>query len=205
VNTLDFIAGYLDLDLAAPSPIVARGTSRALLARLLADGGFNVGVEVGTAEGYHAEMLLAANPRLMLWCVDCYQQYPGYEEYADPDQCERDAMARLAPYYPAFIREFSVDAAAQFDDNSLDFVYLDAAHDAASVAADLAAWTPKVRAGGIVFGHDYKHTHARLVRGKARHAIEVKPAVDAFCASRHPWLVLANDVGRDNPGWLFVK
>jgi hypothetical protein len=38
---------------------------------------------------------------------------------------------------------------------SLDFVYIDGNHRFEQVVADLAAWAPKVRPGGIVAGHDY--------------------------------------------------
>jgi len=48
----------------------------------------------------------------------------------------------------------SVDAAALYDDASLDFVWIDASHTAPDVLADLNAWWPKVRRGGILAGHD---------------------------------------------------
>lgn len=50
----------------------------------------------------------------------------------------------------------SVVAARAFADGSLDFVFLDAAHDRASVAADIAAWRPKLRPAGRMAGHDYR-------------------------------------------------
>jgi hypothetical protein len=37
----------------------------------------------------------------------------------------------------------------------LDFVYLDADHAHASVKADLAAWFPLVKSGGVFAGHDW--------------------------------------------------
>jgi len=46
-------------------------------------------------------------------------------------------------------------AAAQIEDGSLDFVYLDARHDFAGVVTDIHAWWPKVRTGGVFAGHDY--------------------------------------------------
>ena len=49
----------------------------------------------------------------------------------------------------------SMEAVANFDDNSLDFVYIDGLHTFDAVMLDLIFWSPKVRSGGIVAGHDY--------------------------------------------------
>jgi cephalosporin hydroxylase len=50
----------------------------------------------------------------------------------------------------------SVVAAKQFEDNSLAFVYLDASHDYESVLADIKAWWPKIKKGGVLAGDDWK-------------------------------------------------
>jgi hypothetical protein len=49
----------------------------------------------------------------------------------------------------------SVQAAALFADRSLDWVHLDARHDAAHVRADIEAWLPKIRPSGWLSGDDY--------------------------------------------------
>ena len=49
----------------------------------------------------------------------------------------------------------SVEASDKFDFKSLDFVMIDGAHDYDSVAADIDAWLPKIRSGGLIAGDDY--------------------------------------------------
>lgn len=51
--------------------------------------------------------------------------------------------------------EPSVEAARRFKDGEVWLVYVDGAHDFASVRADLAAWAPKVMKGGWIAGHDW--------------------------------------------------
>jgi predicted O-methyltransferase YrrM len=48
----------------------------------------------------------------------------------------------------------SVEAAERFADGSLDFVFVDASHDFVNVFADVRAWYPKVKPGGVIAGHD---------------------------------------------------
>lgn len=54
------------------------------------------------------------------------------------------------------VRAPSVEAAKRYRDASLDFVFLDAAHDYDNVKADITAWRSKVKSGGYLGGHDYQ-------------------------------------------------
>lgn len=49
----------------------------------------------------------------------------------------------------------SVKGADLYEDESLDFVFIDAGHLTHEVLADMNAWYPKVKSGGIFAGHDY--------------------------------------------------
>jgi predicted O-methyltransferase YrrM len=49
----------------------------------------------------------------------------------------------------------SREGAGHFEDESIDWVFIDADHSYPSVRADIAAWAPKVRPGGLLSGHDY--------------------------------------------------
>lgn len=71
------------------------------------------------------------------------------------------------------IRKKSTEAAKDFDDSSVKFIFIDAAHDYQSVKEDIAAWYPKVIKGGIIAGHDYYSP-----------GTGVRQAVDEFFGSR---------------------
>jgi predicted O-methyltransferase YrrM len=61
----------------------------------------------------------------------------------------------------------SVEAAKTFADKSLDFVFIDGDHAYESVCADIDAWLPKVKPGGLLAGHDYPYPPvARAVKEK---------------------------------------
>lgn len=76
----------------------------------------------------------------------------------------------------------SVDAAAAYQDASIDVVYLDADHSYKAVAADIVAWLPKVRPGGFIAGHDYHNGFLEVKRA----VDERLQLLDVFCDSS--WL-----------------
>ena len=56
----------------------------------------------------------------------------------------------------AIIRKTSKEAGKDFEDESLDIVFIDARHDYGSVIKDIKSWLPKVKSGGgVLCGHDY--------------------------------------------------
>ena len=54
-----------------------------------------------------------------------------------------------------YSRGKSLDALQFFKDGELDLVYIDGDHRYEGVLADLNGWKPKLRAGGIMAGHDW--------------------------------------------------
>lgn len=118
--------------------------------------GCAVGAEIGVEQGKFAETLCCAG--LELLCVDQWTAETTYRSHltqADWDRLYASARARLAQYRASLWKYPSVYAATRVPNQSLDFVYIDAKHDEASVRADIAAWLPKVKPGGILAGHDY--------------------------------------------------
>lgn len=70
------------------------------------------------------------------------------------------------------VRVDSVSAAAYYGDNSIDVVYIDAGHSYEQVLADLHAWYPKVKPGGVIAGHDFVFEHPVSQAGVVRAVLE---------------------------------
>lgn len=132
-----------------------RGT-RDTFAELLGELNFNKGAEVGVQSGMYSEVLLVKNPNLHLQCVDPWSAYLKVSD-EQSEVAYQLAIKRLEPYKDrvTFVRKPSVEASRDFPDNSLDFVYIDGAHDFDNVMLDILHWVPKVKRGGIISGHDY--------------------------------------------------
>jgi hypothetical protein len=131
------------------------------LGDLFAARGYTLAVEVGVQRGEFADIILTRwSGRLIM--VDRWMHVDGYQDIsnvADDTHLSymRDAMAVCERHHGrgTCVRSTSLDAAATFENQSLDAVYIDADHSRQGVLADLQAWVPKVRIGGVVAGHDY--------------------------------------------------
>ena len=133
-------------------------TNRQELVQLFAARGYQAGAEVGVADGRFSLELCEAIPGLRLLCVDPWCSYHGNQRGGRTDRHEKNwalAQGRLAPFGAKLMRMLSLEGAALVEDGSLDFVHLDGNHNFDYVMQDLIAWTPKVRMGGVVSGHDY--------------------------------------------------
>ena len=53
------------------------------------------------------------------------------------------------------INDYSQNTYNQFQDNSIDFIYIDADHTYESVKRAIELFIPKLKKGGIIGGHDY--------------------------------------------------
>ena len=122
-----------------------------------------MGVEVGVQEGLFSEHLLARWPGI-LFSVDPWRHYAEYPDLANVSQDEQDTLYRVTVrrlFQASKIGRCHVwrmtgrEACTILPQRSLDFVYLDARHDRASVMQDLIDWTPLVKPGGLISGHDY--------------------------------------------------
>jgi hypothetical protein len=60
-----------------------------------------------------------------------------------------------------FLEEDSSIAATRFEDNSVDFIFIDTYINYAQLTNELTAWYPKIKPSGLVSGHDWDYEETR--------------------------------------------
>ena len=152
------------------------------LPKLFNELGFKNGVEIGVYKGEFSEVL-AKGFNGNLYSIDPWRLYKDYGNSRGQkrlDEQYRQTQERLSKYPNSkIIRKTSMEALEDFEDGSLDFVYIDGNHQFAYVAEDVYHWAIKLRKGGILCGHDYARYKSNSICGGC-HAKEV---VDAYALS----------------------
>lgn len=116
--------------------------------------------ELGVAEGLFSRDLLDAGVEF-LYMIDNWGHIPGIrgdgnfpQEWHDKNYS--DAFKRIGDFHNvAMLRMMTVEASREFADNSFAMIYHDADHSYKGVKADITAWWPKIKPGGIMAFHDY--------------------------------------------------
>lgn len=131
------------------------GRSTARMAQLIRDSGKNIkfyAVDFWDLRGITGGVW---SPEDIEWANSL-----GIEE--GPDMCYQSmwtVLYRLGlTNYVIPIKLSSREAYKLFDDESLDFVFIDADHSYEGVMEDMKLWHPKVKRGGVFAGHDYDWT-----------------------------------------------
>ena len=113
-------------------------------------------VEIGSFSGVSSELFSLHCKEIH--CVDLWDPYWEIEDKQKIEFAEYTFNKLLTNYNNIKkIKDSSYNASNMFPDKSLDFVYIDAAHDYENVKKDILSWLPKVKDGGYIAGHDYRY------------------------------------------------
>jgi len=123
------------------------------------------GAEIGVFMGNNAVGLLDTFPDLHLVLVDSYELEQRGATVEDVQivrrmkRVQKKAKVRFIEYEDRILWKYkpSVEAAKEIENESLDYVFIDAEHTYEAVSADIEAWLPKIRKDGrgLISGHDY--------------------------------------------------
>jgi hypothetical protein len=127
-------------------------------------------VEIGAWKGQSAAFMeveiINSGKDIEFHVIDTWE---GSEEHWNPESPSFEPILKeQGTIFPIFkknlsrvwhkinpIQSTSIKAVERFNDKSVDFVYIDAAHDYENVISDIKAWLPKVKDTGLIAGDDY--------------------------------------------------
>lgn len=168
-----------------------------------------IGAEIGVEEGFFSEYLLKTGLFKTLYSIDPWpNRFPGVfingEDLVIDSNEETYAKARekLEKYEASeIIRKSSEEASKAFEDESLDFVFLDGDHTYEGVKLDLQCWYDKVKKGGIFSGHDYMDYVMDCEGGITSH-FGVRSAVNEFFAEKGIQVFTVEEMERERLEWI---
>jgi len=159
---------------------------------------YGVGAELGVAVGGFSNSILLNSSCNKLYSIDRWSKERGHD-----DQQYKKAQNLLSKFKhrSKIIRTSFKEAALEFSNQSLDFIYIDGyAHTGQDNGATLQQWWPKLKCGGIFAGHDYSKKWPLTVQ-----------MVNAFVARNDLHLKTTkesdneSDKNDDCPSWYIIK
>jgi len=118
-------------------------------------------VEIGSFQGRSTAFLgveiLNRNLAATVHAVDSFEAWDGVPQGTDLRALFEEHIEPVASVVKLWPMK-STEAATRFADESIDVVFVDGAHDYASVLADIAAWWPKLKPGAFMAGDDFMMT-----------------------------------------------
>lgn len=129
--------------LSVPVTVPFEGKRKQFLKYLIEQHNFNTMIEVGIDTGKTTFFLLDNIPNLTIYAVD-----KDINKFYTSDVKER-YRERLIP-----LQGLSHVVADKIKDGIADIVFIDADHSYESVKRDIEKYSPKLKIGGLLTGHD---------------------------------------------------
>jgi len=189
-------------------------------------------IEIGVFKGEYSKEILKNEPK-MLYMIDVWKSIEnGYDDSTN-NKYHTDVFKSASEIADLFINNAimirceSIKAASLVNDETVDFLYIDANHAYEAIKKDIDTWFPKVKKGGIFGGHDYlklkwnngeknkmiyenistkEIAEERNIKKNERYkkfgVFGVNPVVDDFCKKNNYQLNTTNDFFAN---WWIIK
>jgi predicted O-methyltransferase YrrM len=130
----------------------------------------DVFVEAGSWKGHSASIIsrVLRDKGGHLYCVD---HWKGNEGTGNVREAQNEDIYEIFEYnlkslglwdYITPLKMDSLTASKDFKDKSIDFLFIDADHRYEPFTMDLHAWSPKIKKGGVICGHDCEQFYSKL-------------------------------------------
>jgi hypothetical protein len=160
------------------TPLIEQPRRWDVLASFMLEQQYSTFVEVGCKEGRTTGHVLKNVPNARVIAIDPWCAMPDqkgvqggetYEEW-DFERIKREFWDNVGSHSErcGHLRMTSEEAVRVGSmAGSFDCIFIDAAHDYESVKKDIRLWWPKIRAGGMLVGHDFNHKWPGVERAVA--------------------------------------
>lgn len=160
--------------------------------------------EVGSFEGSYARTMLDTFPGANMFLIDMWETAGNDFYYSIREgTVERAYEVALRRFGEAenvkMLKGKSSEIVLQFEDESLDFIYIDADHSYEGCLQDLNLWYPKVKKGGVIAGHDWDCNPGM----EEFHKFGVEAAVRTYFSDRLHDISLTNE--EFHKSWVLLK
>ena len=115
-----------------------------------------VGSWMGKSTAYMAVEIANSGKKVKFYAVDTWLSTHA-DTVGHGISIKRNFLRNIAPVkdHVEPMEMTSREASTRFVDKSVDFVFLDADSSYEGLSADIMAWLPKMKPGGVLAGHDY--------------------------------------------------
>ena len=162
-----------------------------------------VGCEIGVAGGQNIKHILENCPHIRkMFGVDSYSDASWdmsdinlNSEFKGVEGLFKEVNSMLSQFgdRAKLIRKFSKDACKDFEDESLDFIFIDGSHEFEDCYNDIINWYPKVKKNGVIMGHDWYHSSHPGVTKSVIKIFKVEN-IEYYKSPTHVWIVKKNIV-----------
>lgn len=119
-----------------------------------------LGVLCGDFTHSYRRYLISKNIPYEIYLIDIWDEGENYPHYKDKKEMLTSCYNRIINLLKQdshihIIKQRSDVAYKNFENKFFDWVYIDADHSYEAVKADILNWTPKIKSGGLLSGHDF--------------------------------------------------
>lgn len=117
-------------------------------------------IEIGVRWGRNAKFVLNNFDITKIHLIDPYCELPYLTHIFDAKSVQgykSKAKLDLGPFEDKCVwyQDYSQNVVDEFEDESIDIIYIDGDHSYEAVLIDLTLFYPKIKEGGLIIGDDY--------------------------------------------------
>jgi predicted O-methyltransferase YrrM len=127
-----------------------------------------IGCWIGRSSSYMAVEIINSGFDIKFDCIDTWEGSVEHKEnyLVKNDELFNEFKNNISPVAHKInaIRIDSLTASKLYEDETLDFIFIDASHEYEDVKNDILHWKSKVKKNGVIAGHDFTNSWIEVKR-----------------------------------------